>query len=126
MYLYITFSVTTQNYSSGQIFQQWSIDDTQAWFYTRSSSKDTGSSGSSGVDCPQISLWARHTPVLQRHISLSSALQPSKDSNDKDLVLPAPPLTKFAYPSINPKINADSLNAERRRKYYQSKVKYFI
>jgi hypothetical protein len=105
---------------SEQGLQEWSIDDTRDWFYTRSSSKE--SSCSSGQDYPQASSWARRAPVLQRNVSLCSALPSSNDSTDKDLSLPPAPYTKFFSSSIMPKFSADSFSAERRRKYYQNKV----
>ena len=110
---------------SGDEFQQWSIDDTQAWFYCRSSSKESRSSGSSGIECssqPPICKRPPQRPRLQRYISETSAFQQIIDSNDKDLVLPMPPLAKFSSPSMILKNNADSLNAESRRKYYQNRV----
>ena len=113
---------------SGDEFQQWSIDDTQAWFYCRSSSKESRSSGSSGIECsPQPPICKRppQRPRLQRYISEGPAFQQTIDSSDKDLVLPMPPLAKFSSPSIVLRNNADSLNAERRRRYYQNGVWYF-
>ena len=110
---------------SGDEFQQWSIDDTQAWFYCRSSSKESRSSGSSGIECssqPPICKRPSPRPRLQRYISETSAFQQIIDLSDKDLVLPMPPLAKFSSPSMILKNNADSLNAESRRKYYQNRV----
>ena len=125
-----------RKHNSGEEFQQWSIDDTQAWFYCRSSSKESSSSfqaqasssGSSGIDIPPQPPVCRRQcqkPRLHRYISEISTLQPSTDSRDKDLILPMPPYAKFSSPSLISKNNADSLNAERRRKYYQNRVCFF-
>ena len=122
-----------RKHNSGEEFQQWSIDETQAWFYCRSSSKESSSSfqaqasssGSSGIDIPpQPPLCRRQgqKPRLHRYISEMSTLQPNTDSRDKDLVLPMPPYAKFSSPSVISKNNADSLNAVRRRKDYQNRV----
>ena len=132
----LTYFQGDRKHNSGEEFQQWSIDETQAWFYCRSSSKESSSSfhaqasssGSSGIDIsPQPPLCRRQCPRprLHRYISEMSTLQPSTDSRDKDLVLPMPPYTKFSSPSVISKSNVDSLNAVRRRKDYQNRV-WFI
>ena len=108
------------NAHSEQGLREWSIDDTRDWFYTRSSSKE--SSCSSGQDYPQVSSCVRRAPVLQRNVSLCSALPSNKDSTDRDLALTPAPYTKFFSSSIMPKFSADPLSADRRRKYYQNKV----
>ena len=114
------FSGHKANDHSQQSLREWSIDDTQDWFYTRSSSKE--SSCSSGQDYPQVSSWVRRAPVLQRNVSVCSALPLSKDLTDRDLAPPPAPHSKLFSSSIMPKFSVDPLSAERRRKHYQNKV----
>ena len=113
--------------NSGEHLQQWSIDDTQAWFYTRSIGKESHSSASSGADCPYPPLSlpsTRRRPVLKRNISMSSTFQIAKESNDRDLVLAIQPFTKFQPPIGIQKLVSDPSNADRRRKYFQNKVSF--
>ena len=119
------FLIGERNNHSGEEFQQWSIVDTQDWFYRRSTSKESRSSGSSGIECssqPSITKRLPQRPRLQRYISEVPAFQQSIDSSDKDLILPMPPLAKFSSPPATSKNNVDPLNAEKRRKYYQNRV----
>ena len=111
--------------NSGEHLQQWSIDDAQAWFYTRSAGKESYSSASSGADGPPLSLPStRRRPVLKRNISMSSTFQATTYPNDRDLVLAIQPFSKFQPPVGIQRLSSDQTNAERRRKYFQNKVPY--
>ena len=111
--------------NSGEHLQQWSIDDAQAWFYTRSAGKESYSSTSSGTDCPPLSLPStRRRPVLKRNISMSSTFQAATHPNDRDLVLAIQPFSKFQPPVGIQRLSSDQTNADRRRKYFQNKVSY--
>ena len=109
--------------NSGEHLQQWSIDDAQAWFYTRSAGKESYSSASSGADGPPLSLPStRRRPVLKRNISMSSTFQAVTHPNDRDLVLAIQPFSKFPPPVGIQRLSSDQTNADRRRKYFQNKV----
>ena len=103
-------------------FEQWSMDDIQAWFYSRSSSKDSRSSDSFVMDWSQPSSRTGKTAILPKNISLPSKLHRSKDSAGREVAYKNPPSIRFYSSPIVPKHSSDSLDAERRRRYYQNKV----